>query len=1424
MFVNDELKNFLETSSVVRLQSAVVAEWNMNIANNINQIGNYRHRPLESGSKYYRPAMTFDKADTGNFYTNATDADITVDGGYDDAGLPMLFTSKKEKAKMLYSLEDCFKKFRPRSGINKATYINSRYFHHANINMFDRPRYYMSDKNDGFKYWTSYRTEDGIERGIANKPSNGQYYIDDACPYITYKEPVPTNRLVFKMQTNVGNVDLGPFSNNTGSFPDPLYGYSNQTTPVNWKIQYLSGTNWVDAFSFNAASKRRNGLNVIGPDGYVELAYGLKVPERYRDSFVKAEEYTSTFFLPENSVNGYAYLIKENELDIGVYYIWHEGTYETFIPLYGWYLEEPTVDRLTNFVTDLTNPVKFTNQSSGKEEYREFSYIDGIRVVVETMNKADSTFDLIEISPRLTVDLSNKAKDFSIMKTAGDIGTNGLPVGQLLASTGSLKLFDYDQAFNSNNVSSIIKKYIANNIQIKFYDIIVNVNGYDYFVPIKTMYSEGFPESTAKDRSVALKLRDMFFYFESLIAPQTLLTNVSVSSAISMLLDSVGFSNYSFKRVDGEQDLIIPFFYISPDKSIAEVLNDLAISTQSSMFFDEYNNFIMMSKNYLMPTLSQRDTDMVLYGSGDPETQKLSNIVDIASQDNLVYNDGKITYQNRYIQKTYGSIKQASMIDQDKTWIYKPVLLWEVTGTENVKSVDNSASTQSNYVLSAIPLNSNLTADLPSVVNNKVVNNTVDLGEGVYWLTRNSGYFYANSEIIKYDAVQYNVSGIGNVWISNVQEYQDYFSKISFNGKIYPTGLIRIYSEPNYEILSGVFRFKNGKVSKHGRGQFGTSVVKHNAGLDPYWIDNDNVRGCTMKSEYLFGLTNQSTPTTPYEVDDAGADAESQSLAEQSVRNGIIKNFLANSYLTESKVDGLRSTQTGTIQSSAFILSGPSFSTTQTPIDFLSYVYKPLTNKFKHFGTRMRIIGKVENNENRGQTPIGSNTYYVVTGSTPNQSINVGGGSGGIAVMLNPETNNGYYFEIIALTENNINDYVNASEKLHNIIFYKIGKDPDSTDALPIKLWGGLSNIIVDDGKFTGQYRLAGEQNPTVYDLAVEYQDIGKIRRFFLYINNKLITTVDDEKPLPVYNNMALFTRGATRCMFENIYALTNNYSQNTSFALDTPVLSAIDDSEINANESFSKYAMSGIVQSTYLSGISPSEPPKYNMYFEEFGTIMREASYFNIRYDKAFPAIYAKLSPTFNRIKGYTVSGFRAGSYGAEFMIFNATDTALSLDETTGNYLRIQGVTFTQQSQSELTVDDYFSKTSDFSNSTFTGTNLIKSPLKASQDYEDIKVSRLTYGKNQFVLDAPYIQTQDDAKSLLSWIVSKVTKPRKSVGLDIFSMPILQLGDIVSIDYKDSDGVDQVLPSTARFVVYNIDYTNDSSGPKMTVHLSEVA
>ena len=1428
MFEDKDLQTFLETSPTVRNKSVVIAEWNMNIPTNIKHIGNYRYRPTQTSTVYSSLPTSFDINDAGNFYTDATDADVLVDGTFDNNDIPTTFLTKKEKLKTLYSLEDCFNQFRPRSGINKAVFFENGKLHHPNLFMADRPRYYMPDKNDLFKYWTSYRTESGQEYGVASKVRGSQYDIEDACPFVVYKEKIPTNRVVVKMQTHTGTENLGPFSSSTGSFSDPFFGELNQKVPNKWKIQFLKDNNWQDIISFDPSKRRKDGSAIIQSDGYVEIAYGLIVPDEWRSNFVFAEIYSSISLLPEKSVTGYAYLIKQNENDMGEYHIWNGTDYTIIKPKYGWYVQDETVDRLTNFVTDATSPDVFIKTLDGKSQYREFEYISGIRIVVETMNVKDSTFDLIEISPRLVMNISDKTLDYSINKSASDLGLSGLPVGQLVASNGTVNIFDYDQAFNENNPSSIISKYINRHIQFKFYEVIVDVDGWDYWVPIKTLYSDSFPKADIENKKISITLRDLYWYLESITAPQILMTEVSVSSAVSLLLDYIGFSNYTFKRVENEKEIIIPYFFVGPDKSVAEILEDLAVSTQTSMFFDEYNNFVMMSKNYIMPTIAQRPTTFALKGTNDLfqdkeiknktlTNSKLANIISVSAQSNNVYNDGVINYTTRHIQRSIGSLRQASLLDDERFYIYKPVLLWEVSGSENTKSLNNEIGTQSSYLLSAIPLNADLSADVPIVKNSIVINNTFSLGEASYWIGRYNGYFYSQGEIIKYDAVQYNVTGFGNVWITSVEDYQDYFAKLPFNGKIYPTGLVRIYSEPKYFEQEGIVKLQNGPVVKHGRGQFGTTIVAHSAGISSYWKSDDNVKGCYMASEYLFD--NKELPTTTVaaagKLTDTGVSSDA--LARTSSRTGLIKNFLSTTLTGE--IGTATQQQPGSIQSSALSLTGPNFTTREKPRNFLSYIHKSLENKkYKHFGTRMRIVGKIENNEDRGQTSNGSSTYFVVNGSTPDKNINVSGGSAGIAVMLNPTTNVGYYFEIAALGLGKLSK--TDKESISNVFFYKVKSDNGT--AVPIKLWEGLGEITVDDGRFTGQSRSFAEENPTVYDLAVEYEDIGKIRRFYLYLNGNIIKTVDDSDPLPAYSNMALFTRGSSRAMFENVYALCNNYSQNTSFSLGVPVNSAFGDFEIDANESFRKYSISGLIQNTYLTGIGSSEPPKYDIYFEEFGSIMREAAVFNFKYDKAYPALSAKISPTFNKMKSYVVSGFRAGSYGAEFLIFNTTDAPITLDETSGNYLRIQGITFTQQSENNLTVDEYFNKNTLVSNPQFITDRLISNPYKFKQDYQDIKLSRMTHGKRDFALETVYIQSQDEASSLMKWLVEKVTKPRRSLGVKIFSIPTIQLGDIVSVDYKEND-ISMASNPNNRFVVYNIEFSRSSDGPEMTLFLSEV-
>jgi hypothetical protein len=1443
VFANEELKDYLLTSQTVTSKSVVTAEWNMNIPGNIQKLGNYRYR--KDGTLYNILPNYFELVDTANTYTGATDADVTIDSGFvNEDEEPIVFKYPKKKEALYYSLEECIKPFRPRSGINKLSYFNNRYLPNSDKDMFLRPRYYMSTRDDEFKYWRSYRTESANnitqEYGISKNSTSGVYSIDDAVPFVVYKEAVPVNRILVKLQTNVGSVDLGPFRGPNGTaFPDPFFGASNKTVPVNFKVQYLDPNNqWLDAANFTSLSVRDDGESpIFDVDGYLSLEYGLENPYQFGDSFRYLGQLQSSIQLPSiNQTLGDGYLIASNAEDRGLLYIWDGSEWLTVLPKYSWVLSNDSTGDGSKFISKLVDPGYYTENETSAKTFREFIMIKGIRLVVDTMNTPNTPLELIEFSSRLVVNMSDITSEFRLTKTLSDLSGAGLPVGQILASTGSIDIFDYDEAFNEFNVwtggrtGSLISKYLNKNIKFSFYELIENVNDKSYYVPLKSLYSEGIPQNSSDPGKISINLRDLFFHFESLESPHVLLTEVSLSQAVCLLLDSIGFSNYVIRRLPDEKDPIIPYFFIAPNQSVAEVLADLAVATQSAMFFDEYNNFVVMTKNYMLDE-SVRPVDMVLRGQeqndiADYSTAspgELSNIIAISSADKKIFNAGTIDYTTRSIERSYGSLQQSLHVD--KTWIYKPSLLWEVSGTE--KTTTANAQKQEKFALGAMPLNSDLSSLVPSVLNHQIINNIFDVGENAYWITRFKGYLYAGGEIIKYDAVEYSITGTGNVFLSDNLEYQRYFSKLPFNGKIYPTGRIRIYAEPFYETKDGITKLKNGEVVSHGRGQFGTPVTQHKASIDSYWTSISNVQGCNMKSQFLYNIDPSITgPATT--VGPAGLN---KTKAEKSQRNGIIKNFLSSNYATETDVSNLKSTSSGTIQSSALVFTGPTFNSDEKPQDFLSYVYRPIDKAYKHFGTRLRVIGKIEANGENKQSPVGGMNYFTLENEDPTKTITLGGGSGGIS-LVDPTTNNGYYFEIAALTSGNLEQFLKKDDEgnptvgIQNLLFYKIQKDASNNDAIPIKLWGGIANVTVDDGNFTGQYRFTGEDNPTVYDVAIEYIDVNEgTRVFYLYINQRLVKTITDTSPLTFSSpSIGLFVRGTSKLMFENVYALGKNYAQNTVFDTNVPIAAVFgdDNNQINALEALQKYSISGVVQSTYLSGISPSGTPAYQLYYDEFGDILRECAYFNIKYDRAYPALYAQISPTFNRLRGYTVSGFTADSYGAEFLIFNNTDTILNLDETTGNYLRIQGVTFTQDSTNKITVDDYLKRKGNLSDPELKGSTLVESPLVVLEQYDKIKNSRLLYGKNDFSLQSDYIQDQDSAEELLQWIINKNLRPRKSVGMQIFPIPTMQLGDIVNVNYVPRT-VQAIATPDTRFVVYNIEYTRNSQGPSMTVHVSEV-
>lgn len=1451
MFKDSDYLDAYKTEHTLSISSLVIAEFNMNQYDNVSAIGNYRYRPSGTDAKYILPISSYDQFDQGDYYTNADISYTEYANTRDSDGNILRFTEEQYDREIYYSLADCFLPFRPRSGINKAILLPNRYI--DNIRSYDRPRYYMPSKNDQFKYWTSFRKGDKIEgqdvdqqeKGISETVEiNGLGYpISDACPFVVYKDSIPVNRIVVKAQTNVGNLNLGQIrSLSTGELTeDPLSGEDAATVPRRWDIEYLNENNqWINAISFDQNSSRRDGSSIWGTDGYVEVYYGVKVPEVYNQDFTFIG-YINESLLPTTGLRtGIAYIVNSTETSPGILKIYDSNLddWVDFSVEYGFSLLEDDDTKNRGIVKNIINPLKYTDNEN--KIYREFVKIKGIRLVVHSMNTPESPFELIELSPRLSTNISEYVESFSVTKVIADIGT-GLPVGGLSASNGSIvvhnesNVFIQNNALDENDLGSLIAAYLFPNVKIDLYETVLDIQGYDKYIPIKSFYAEIFPNPTGGTSSISIPLRDAYFRFETVNAPNILLQQATLTMCVANILDGIGFSNYVFKNIDNVNDPIIPYFFVEPNISVAEVLNRLAVATQTAMFFDEYNNFVVMPKEYLLPNDGDRSVDTVLYGQ--VSNGNLPNIESIESDETFVINAGSIDYTIRYIQRETQTLEEQFLLNQERVFRYKPVLLWEVAGTEFTRSINAPAETGS-YALGAVALNVDLDNQNPTVMNGQIVNNIIDVGESIYWLPRYQGYLYSNGEIIKYDAVEYSVSGQPSlIWITSNQEYQSYFGNLPFNGKIYPTGRIRIYTEPYYETIGGTTILKNGDVRVSGRAQFNTSITSHPAGLSAYWSDNNNVRSMIVDGNILF---NDQSPGS-LEPDD-GKIAKYNNLAISSSRNGIIKNFMSSIVYGDGEImkkTTVGKNSPGLVQSSALVFNGPPPNSSGYPNkDIMTFVYKDLEYGYKHFGTRMRIIGKTD--QTFGQNAIGAFDYFQTQNSET-----LSGGSGGLGIMVNPETGAGYYLELVAVSADDISEYYSFDidkerPTITNILFYKIPDETNSNLKYPEKLWGSLANIFVDSGTFVGQDRVGVEDRPTVYDIAVEYiktienviiasgEEEIEVRvptyKFYIYVNNVLVAQVDDaDGVLNNTNIIAPFVRGTSRVMFENLYAMTSLTAEDNNKTIST-IPTAFDENDVTRNEGLTKYALSGIIQDTYLSSNKFGQPTE-KIYFEEFGTIMRECAYFNIQYDQAYPAFLAKVAPTFGTERGFTVSGFYGGPYEAEFLIFNATDKALVLDENSGNYLRILGVTFTQDTTQQLTVDEYFNKLSNKSDPAYSF-NGLESPIKSLERYNEIKASRSKFGNKEFSLESMYIQSDDYANNLMGWIINKTMRPRRRLSIKTYAAPHLQIGDLVQVNYLLPDDlgreIDFVNPET-KFIITEISYNRNQNGPETSMKLMEI-
>lgn len=429
-------------------------------------------------------------------------------------------------------------------------------------------------------------------------------------------------------------------------------------------------------------------------------------------------------------------------------------------------------------------------------------------VVLSVSAVSNKYVGVIDISPRLILDISSDIETFNIQMDASSDIEGIVPVGNITANalsirlnkydTSVLKIIDYDKStttfqsdrlymFKNTILKPFFKVYHANGLlgsSPNKYDII---NQGIFYINDWNISEFGNTDITALDG--AKILQDTF-------CPPILCEQYSLSGIIRYLLDSIGFTNYEFKFNSSdllEDGIITPqYWWTNNTDTVWQALQQLCIDSQMIALFDNNNVLQFYSRSYIYN--SSRTEDWIFYSDKDQDTGRLANISSL---------DKKVLRSGNKIRVIWNGISNSQYESNAKfLWQAPTTILSTAAVTQTILSTDGPGSYMS--------LSINLENDV----------------EIQNWLYSFSGYLLIDSEIIEYDAIKFKYKDrVSGNWIE--QDIQDSIDFLKF----------RSYSssEPSSFVSTGKYRIKT-------RGKFGTTVVEHK--YDPKTI----VAGWTSKT------------------------------------------------------------------------------------------------------------------------------------------------------------------------------------------------------------------------------------------------------------------------------------------------------------------------------------------------------------------------------------------------------------------------------------------------------------------------------------------------------------------------------------------------------------------------------------------------
>lgn len=1081
----------------------------------------------------------------------------------------------------------------------------------------------------------------------------------------------------------------------------------------------------------------------------------------------------------------------------------------------------------------------------------ELIYIKGVRLSVNKMKvvsiprngtdfKYPASLEIIELSPRLEVDITSYTESFSFTSTLSDETNFGLPVGGINSSTGQISLSNEGDLFLFSSILSSLRM-LSPDVKFSFYQL-VDVNGSNQAVPLKVMYSNGW--SVQDDYSSTVDIEDGFKFLRELAAPDLLFQSslgTRLSNCILFLLDNVGVTGLEFKKSRNsadKEDTRIRNFFCKREQTVLEVLEELAIATQCSMYYDAVGRLNVLTKERLTEKSGQQESTSVTRGTDfwmvfDEDYLISGNQVDEFpyisdySSNVMTYSENRIRplTDGNIVYHMYGPRKEPRLDELPENVLNRLTsettfpgslafanygfgtrILWEPgTDRDGVMGAANL-----NIDLSSTRIKNLFTASYSAYSEDDAVREVyrqasgqqkksmiiyVDPNEGLTF-SQYKGTLLIDSEFIRYNGKLFHIANTDSS--ANPSYYQILFSEEELQEairNIAPGSSIRLIGlviDMSFTITGQSGDKYIYKIVEDGRGKLGSSVAEHFA-----FTENDT--GLGQKYSLRLGSPANSNITARLKTE-TQFDFLQRNRYKNAYRNlqksGFASSFASKSYLGFLRAEGstravdVRNVDilynSGTASAATLLDSVNKEIDKNVPGNFDDYIFlsgeadiyaQKIDLPFypSIINTRMRLYSPRKKQQNNSQI---METLSSIAG---------------IAFNVN-RNGEGYYLEVEGVGSGK-SEVANEAYK-NNLRFYKVfinkeGKlEPKLIDASPVSAYT-VANFDV-------QVIKNERTSDPVFELTIvidRRRDGGNVFSFY-YGNTKIaqfaepanerVKRVDRNDSI---NNVAIFVRNDSQAIYEYISAASRPLDK--------------------ADKGF--FRIYNRIDDRVRSGILPVsqqfllERQDMQYYFNDFARLVREVKEFDIRFN--YPSFASALIDISKVNSNYFVKKYNATSFGAKLVVVNTSAGAALLSAETNNPLYIVGIALEELSTGSITMEDQYDKGED-----------------KKKFVTDREKNLAIFGPQTFSLDSVYMQTSAQADNMISWITRNCSRERIKFNMEIFPNPLLELGDKIKI-YDKTRGYNEnnELFGEKTFTVSSISHGNSSLGPTMSVEITEI-